>query len=81
VGYFVNKDSRRHYIVFRLYKIISKYTSKNIAGVFIDLFRDYGIIGNIRYFIANNAESNNIYINAILHILYPNMLVKLYKRY
>ena len=65
VGYFINKDGRRHHIIFRLYKIIGEYTSKNIAGVFIDLFRDYGIIGNIRYFIANNAKLNNIYIKVL----------------
>ena len=45
MGYFINKDSRHHYIILELYKIIGKYTSKNIAGVLIDLFRDYRIIG------------------------------------
>ena len=79
VGHFVNKDSKYCYIVFRLCEIIGKHTSENMAGVLIDLFRDYKIIGNIRYFIADNTESNNIYINAILYILYLNILVKLYK--
>ena len=50
-----------------------------MAGVLIDLFRDYRIAGNIGYFIADNAELNNIYINAILYILYLNMSVKLCK--
>ena len=81
MGYFINKDSRYRYIVFRLYKIINKYTSKNITGVLIDLFYDYKIAGNIGYFIANNAELNNIYINIVLYILYLNILIKLYKGY
>jgi hypothetical protein len=81
MGYFINKDGRRHHIVFRLYKIISKHTSKNMAGVLINLFRDYKITGNIRYFIANNTELNNIYINAILYTLYPNISAKLHKEY
>jgi len=47
-------------LFFRLYKIISKYINKNIVGVFIDLFHDYKIISNIKYFRANNVELNVI---------------------
>ena len=50
-----------------------------MAGVLIDLFRDYRIVGNIRYFIANNMELNNTYINVVLCALYLNILAKLYK--
>jgi hypothetical protein len=50
-----------------------------MAGVLIDLFRDYGIAGNIGYFMADNAESNNICIDAVLRALYPNILAKLRK--
>ena len=52
-----------------------------MAGVLIDIFRDYRIAGNIRYFIANNAELNNIYIDIILYVLYLNISVKLCKGY
>ena len=50
-------------------------------GVLIDLFYSYKIVNNIKYFIANNIELNNIYINAVFCILYLNILVKLYKRH
>ena len=76
VGYFVNKDSRRRHIIFRLCKIISEHTGKNIAGV---LFCDYRIAGNIGYFIANNVELNNTCINTILYTLYLNISAKLCK--
>ena len=79
MGHFVNKDGRRRHVVLGLCEIIGKYTSKNIAGVLIDLFRDYKIVGNIRYFIADNAELNDTCIDVILYILYLNILVKLYK--
>ena len=79
MGYFVNKDGRCRYVVLRLHEIIGKHTSENIADVLIDLFYDYGIAGNIGYFIANNAELNDIYINAILYTLYLNISVKLCK--
>ena len=57
----------------------NKYTSENITGILIDLFRDYRIVGNIGYFIANNTELNDIYINTILCVLYLNISAKLYK--
>ena len=79
IGYFISKKGKRYYIVFRLCKIISKHISENIAGVLINLFQDYGIIGNIGYFIADNAELNNTCINAILYILYLNISTKIYK--
>jgi len=79
VGHFVNRDGRRCYVVLGLREIIGEHTGKNMAGVLIDLFRDYGIAGNIGYFIADNAELNNTCIKAILYILYLNILVKLRK--
>ena len=79
MGHFVNKDSRHHYIILGLHEIIGEYTSENIAGILIDLFRDYRITGNIGYFIANNIELNNMYINTILYTLYLNISAKLHK--
>ena len=79
MGHFVNKDGRRRHIVFRLCEIIGKYTGENIVGVLIDLFRDYGIIGNIGYFMADNAELNDTCIDIILCALYLNMSAKLCK--
>jgi hypothetical protein len=60
--------------------VYSKYTSKNMAAVLIALFKDYRIIGNLGYFIADNADTNNTYINAVLRALYLKMLVKSRKR-
>jgi hypothetical protein len=80
IGHFINKNGRCHYVVLRLREIIGKHTGENIAGILIDLFHNYGIAGNIGYFIVNNTELNNIYINIILCILYPNISAKLCKR-
>ena len=46
-------------------KIISKYNEKNQAGILIILFKEYKI-NNIKYFMADNAKSNDTCINAIL---------------
>ena len=52
VAYFINKDSRRRYIVLGLYEVYSKHTSKNMAAILIALFKDYRIAGNLGYFIT-----------------------------
>ena len=79
MGHFVNKDGRRRHVVLGLREIIGEYTGENMAGVLIDLFRDYGIAGNIGYFMADNAELNDTCIDAILRVLYLNMSAKLRK--
>ena len=81
IGHFINKNNKYYYIILRLYKIIDKHTSKNIVGVLINLFHNYKILNNIRYFIADNTELNNIYINTILYILYLNISAKLHKKH
>ena len=80
VGYFISKKGKHCHVVFRLHKIVGKHTGKNMAGVLINLFRDYRIIGNIGYFMADNVELNNTCINAILCTLYLNILTKICKR-
>ena len=47
-----------------------------MAAVLITLFKDYRIIGNLGYFIANNIDTNNTCINAILQALYLNISAK-----
>ena len=79
MGHFVNKDGKCYFVIFRLHEIIGEHIGENIAGVFIDLFCDYGIVNNIGYFIADNVESNNTCIDAIFCTLYLNMSTKLCK--
>src|SRR6266581_3572954 len=80
IGHFINEDGRHRQVVFGLCEIVNEYTNENMAGVFIDLFRDYGIANNIGYFMADNAKSNNMCIDAFFYVLYLNILTKLYKR-
>ena len=37
-----------------------------MAAVLLKVFKDYKISNNIRYFIANNIDLNNTYIDIIL---------------
>ena len=66
VAHFINKDGRCCYTVLGLCEVHSEYTGENMAAVLIALFKDYRIAGNLGYFMADNADINNICINAIL---------------
>ena len=66
ITHFINEQGRQQNIVLRLYEVTNKHTSKNIAAVLLKVFKDYKIGGNIRYFMANNADLNDTYINTIL---------------
>ena len=57
--------------------MVGEHSGKNQVAVLIALFKEYGIGGNIGYFMANNAESNDICVNVILQALYPNISVKM----
>ena len=65
-AHFINKLGRRCYVVLGLCEVVSEYSGKNIAAVLLNIFKDYRICGNIRYFITNNAELNDMYIKVIL---------------
>ena len=66
ITYFINKTSKCHHIILGLCEVISKHNNKNIAAMFLKIFKDYRINNNIRYFMADNAELNDMCIKAIL---------------
>ncbi len=66
IAYFVDKQGRRRNVVLGLCEVISEHTSENMAAVLLKVFKDYKISSNIRYFMANNIDSNNTYVDIIL---------------
>ena len=76
VAHFIDKRGRRRQAVLGLREVLSEHSGENQAAVLIALFKEYDIHRNIRYFMADNAESNDIYIKTILQALYLNMLIK-----
>ena len=76
VAHFIDRRGRRRNIVLGLREILGEHSGENQAGVLITLFKEYEICGNIGYFMADNAESNDTCIDAVLRALYSNMSVK-----
>jgi hypothetical protein len=59
VAHFIDKRGRRRNVVLGLREVLSEHSGENRAGVLVTLFKGYGICGNIGYFMADNAESND----------------------
>ena len=66
ITYYINKRGRRRQVVLGWWEVVGEYSGEKQAGVLIALFKEYKIGSNIRYFMANNVELNNTYINAVL---------------
>ena len=76
VAHFINQAGKRRHVVLGLREVISEHSGENMAAVLLDIFKNYRIRGNIGYFMADNAESNDTCIDAILRALYPGMSAK-----
>ncbi|OCK92117.1 uncharacterized protein K441DRAFT_571233, partial [Cenococcum geophilum 1.58] len=48
-----------------------EHSGANIAQIVLNIVNKYRISSYLRYFVLNNALSNNIAINLILKTLYP----------
>ncbi len=66
ITYFINKTGKYCHAVLGLHEVVGEYSSENMAAVLLEIFKDYRISNNIRYFMADNAELNDMYIEAIL---------------
>jgi len=75
-AHFINKDGRRRHVVLGLRELVGEHSGENMAAVLLELFKNYRISGNIGYFMADNADSNDKAINAILRALYPGLSAK-----
>ena len=65
-AHFISKTGKRRHVVLGLCEVVSEHSGENMAAVLLEIFKDYGISGNIGYFMADNAESNDTCIEAIL---------------
>jgi hypothetical protein len=74
VAYYVNKffQNVTHLIILR--NLRESHSGKNIIILFIKIIKDFEIEDLLRYFITNNAESNNIDIKFLLFHLMPDFI-------
>jgi len=64
-----------------MWRLDSEHSGANIAQCVLNVIGEYKFSGKIRYFMLNNATSNNIAVNLILKTLYLKMSVKQRRRH
>jgi hypothetical protein len=63
-----------------LRQLKGEHSGANIAQMVLNIIGEYRISSCLRYFVLNNASSNNIAVNLILKTLYPQITAKQQKR-
>jgi hypothetical protein len=51
----------------KLRRLHDSHSGENTASLLIKLLNEYEITNRLRYFILDNAESNDIYVRTFLH--------------
>src|SRR5438876_846318 len=74
IGYFINKDGKQCMTILGLCELIGEHLGENIVDILLQIFKNYKINRWIRYFMTNNASSNDTCINTILQAIYSNIL-------
>jgi len=66
VAHYIDRSGNRRHVVIGLCEVLGEYSGENIAVVLVALFKEYKIARKIGYFMADNAESNDKCIDAVL---------------
>jgi hypothetical protein len=72
VAYYVNKSFQNVTRLIILRNLRGNHSGKNIITLFIEIIKDFEIKDLFGYFIINNAESNDIYIEFLFSRLISN---------
>jgi hypothetical protein len=75
VAHFVNLDYRVCSVLIGFKRMKGRHQGENIAEVMIPVLEEYGISKNLGVFVADNADSNDTAIQAILTSLRPDLHV------
>ena len=54
-------------------RIYDSHFDENMTQEMITIIRDYDIARRLGYFVLDNAEFNDIYVDAILKVVRPNL--------
>ena len=57
-------------------RILGAHSGENIAEVILPVLQDFKITSNIGVFVADNVDTNDVAIKAILRILRPDLTIR-----
>ena len=76
VAHYINNNDQLQTILIGLCQVIDFHFRAVIAKQVVDLIHEYGIEKKLRYFIFDNATSNDICIKAIFKAIQPGLFRK-----
>src|SRR5579871_6175834 len=79
-AHFIDKSGKQQTTILALRNLQDMHSGKNMAGVLLQIFNEYGIQNRIGYFMADNHEANDTCIDSLLQQLHPWMTAKQRKK-
>ena len=73
VSHFIDHNENSRIIMLVIRRIYDSYFDENMTQEMIVIIRDYNIARRLEYFVLNNAEFNNICVDAILKAVRFNL--------
>ena len=61
-------------------QVVGEHSGLNIAAVLLAVIKEYGFQDFVGYFVGDNAESNDVAVDAVLRVLYPKWSAKMRKQ-
>jgi hypothetical protein len=73
VAHFLDKDLKNRSLLIGMRRVRGSHSGENIAEAIIPIILEMGIVGNLGYFITDNATNNDVAIEVILRRLRPDV--------
>ena len=80
VAHFIDKAGKRRSTLLALRQLQGAHTGENLAGSLLQIFDEYDIQKKIGFFMADNAENNDVCIDILFQELFPSMTAKQRKK-
>lgn len=76
VAHYINDDAHFRTILIGLQQVIGSHAEEIIAEQVVQVIQEYGIEKRLKYFVLDNATSNDTCIEAILNEIWPDLIKK-----
>jgi hypothetical protein len=75
-SHFVGQSNCNRSVLLGMKRILGAHSGENIAEVILPVLQDFEITSNIGVFVADNVDTNDVAIKAILRILRPDLTIR-----
>lgn len=73
VCHYIDKSDKNRTRLIALRRLRGSHSGENMSELLVEVIREFGFDDRLGYFVADNAESNDIAIDCVFRILIPNL--------